>query len=160
MVEASLRDPEGTELVRARGWRLVRAEVEIPAGLASAEAAAARTAGRPSGAVACLPRPTSSLPRTSTSFRPATTSATTRRWSTGSATGAFIEPGPAAVWLRMRHPLISGEQPTPLQRVLIAADTGNGISATLDFTRYLFINVDLTVHLHRSPPASGSASTR
>ena len=70
----------------------------------------------------------------------------------------------------MRHPLVAGEEPTPLQRVLIAADSGNGISSTLDFRRYLFINVDLTVHLHRlpagewvcldavtvpSPPASG-----
>ena len=35
--------------------------------------------------------------------------------------------------------------------MLIAADSGNGISSTLDFRRYLFINVDLTVHLHRLP---------
>ena len=32
---------------------------------------------------------------------------------------------------------------------LVAADSGNGVSATLDWSRYLFINVDLTVHLHR-----------
>jgi hypothetical protein len=32
-----------------------------------------------------------------------------------------------------------------------AADTGNGVSVTLDWSRYLFINVDLTVHLHRMP---------
>ena len=53
--------------------------------------------------------------------------------------------------MRMRVPLVEGEEPTPLQRVLIAADSGNGISGTLDYTRYLFINVDLTVHLHRLP---------
>jgi hypothetical protein len=53
--------------------------------------------------------------------------------------------------MRMRVPLVDGEQPTPLQRVLVAADSGNGISATLDFRRYLFINVDLSVHLHRVP---------
>jgi hypothetical protein len=53
--------------------------------------------------------------------------------------------------MRMRIPLVAGEEPTPLQRVLAAADSGNGISATLDFRRYLFINVDLTVHLGRMP---------
>ena len=64
-------------------------------------------------------------------------------------TGAFLELGPAVVWMRMRHPLVEGEEPTPLQRVLVAADSGNGVSAALDYRRYLFINTDLTVHLHR-----------
>ena len=65
--------------------------------------------------------------------------------------GGFLEPGPATVWLRMRQPLVAGEEPTPLQRTLVAADVGNGISAVLDYRRYLFINVDLTVHLERMP---------
>jgi hypothetical protein len=65
--------------------------------------------------------------------------------------GSFRDLGPATVWMRMRHPLVAGEQPTPLQRVLTAADSGNGVSATLDLGRYIFINVDLTVHLHRRP---------
>jgi Thioesterase-like superfamily len=67
------------------------------------------------------------------------------------ATGAFLEPGPATVWMRMRQPLVAGEEPTPLQRVLTAADSGNGVSAALDWSRYLFINVDLSVHLARMP---------
>ena len=79
------------------------------------------------------------------------TSATTRRWSTGSSPARFLELGPATVWMRMRHPLVAGEEPTPLQRVLTAADSGNGVSATLDLARYIFINVDLSVHLHRLP---------
>jgi hypothetical protein len=65
--------------------------------------------------------------------------------------GRFLEPGPATVWMRMRQPLVEGEEPSPLQRVLVAADSGNGVSATLDWSRYLFINVDLGVHLHRLP---------
>jgi acyl-Coa thioesterase superfamily protein/acyl-CoA thioesterase superfamily protein len=65
--------------------------------------------------------------------------------------GEFVRPGPATAWLRMRCPLIAGEEPTPLQRVAIAADSGNGISAPLDFRRFLFINVDLTIHLGRPP---------
>jgi len=65
--------------------------------------------------------------------------------------GEFVRPGPATAWLRMRHPLIAGEEPTPLQRVAIAADSGNGISAPLDFRRFVFINVDLSIHLGRQP---------
>jgi hypothetical protein len=65
--------------------------------------------------------------------------------------GGFLEPGPAVVWMRMRHPLVAGEEPTPLQRVFVAADSGNGVSAALDWRRYLFINTDLSVHLHRMP---------
>jgi hypothetical protein len=65
--------------------------------------------------------------------------------------GGFAEPGPAIAWMRMRVPLVDGEAPTPLERVLAAADSGNGVSSTLDWDRFLFINVDLSVHLHREP---------
>lgn len=65
--------------------------------------------------------------------------------------GAFLEPGPAVVWGRMRGALVEGEEPSPLTRVLVVADSGNGVSAALDWRRYLFINVDLSVHLHRMP---------
>jgi hypothetical protein len=65
--------------------------------------------------------------------------------------GSFLEPGPATVWMRMRQPLVAGEEPSPLQRVLAAADSGNGVSAALDYRHYLFINTDLTVHVHRMP---------
>jgi hypothetical protein len=51
----------------------------------------------------------------------------------------------------MAVPLLPDETPSPLQRVLAAADSGNGVSAALDWRRYLFINVDLSVHLHRMP---------
>lgn len=56
---------------------------------------------------------------------------------------------PSAVWFRMRHPLLAGEAPSALQRVAIAADSGNGISAILDFHRYIFVNSDLTLNLLR-----------
>jgi hypothetical protein len=57
--------------------------------------------------------------------------------------------GPSAVWFRMRHPLVAGEEPSALQRVAVAADSANGISAILDFRRYLFVNSDLTINLLR-----------
>ena len=57
--------------------------------------------------------------------------------------------GPSAVWFRLRHPLLAGEEPSGLQRVAVAADSGNGISAILDFHRYIFVNSDLSINLLR-----------
>ena len=59
--------------------------------------------------------------------------------------------GPGRVWMRLRHPLLPGEPPTPLTRLAATADFGNGISAELPFEDYLFINADLTIHLWRQP---------
>jgi len=59
--------------------------------------------------------------------------------------------GPGRVWMRQRHPLLAGEPLTPLMRLAASADFGNGVSAVLPFERYLFINADLTIHLHRPP---------
>jgi len=59
--------------------------------------------------------------------------------------------GPCAVWFRMRHPLVAGEVPSPYARVAVAADSGNGISAVLDYERFLFVNADLTINLLRKP---------
>ena len=51
-------------------------------------------------------------------------------------TGDYLEPGPATAWFRPRHPLVAGEEPSPLARVMLAADAGNGVSAALDWSRY------------------------
>jgi hypothetical protein len=59
--------------------------------------------------------------------------------------------GPCATWFRLRHPLVEGEAPGSIERVAVAADSGNGISAVLDFKRYLFVNSDLTINLLRPP---------
>jgi hypothetical protein len=61
--------------------------------------------------------------------------------------------GPCAIWFRMRHALVEGESPSACQRVAVAADSGNGISAVLDYRQYTFVNADLTIHLLR--PAVG-----
>lgn len=57
--------------------------------------------------------------------------------------------GPSAAWFRLRHPLVAGEAPGALERVAVAADSGNGISAILDFHRYIFVNSDLSINLLR-----------
>jgi hypothetical protein len=66
------------------------------------------------------------------------------------AEGKFFN-GPCAAWFRMKHPLIEGETPSPYQRVAVAADSGNGVSAVLDFGKYVFVNCDLTINLFRRP---------
>lgn len=59
--------------------------------------------------------------------------------------------GRSAVWFRLRSPLVEGEAPSPYQRVAVAADSGNGISAILDLAHYTFVNSDLTINLLRRP---------
>jgi acyl-Coa thioesterase superfamily protein/acyl-CoA thioesterase superfamily protein len=65
------------------------------------------------------------------------------------AHGVFGESGPATMWARMRYPLLPGEEPGPLERVLAIADSGNGVSGELDLRRWHFINPELSVHLLR-----------
>ena len=65
--------------------------------------------------------------------------------------GSFNESGPAQAWYRFLRPLVDGETPSAAQRAVAAADFGNGASRELDWQRYLFINTDLTVLLHREP---------
>ena len=67
--------------------------------------------------------------------------------------GGFGAHGPATVWCRQRVPLLDGEDPSPLQRVLTVVDSGSGLSSVLDLREWLFVNTDLTVHLVR--PAIG-----
>jgi Thioesterase-like superfamily len=134
LVRATLADEDGEPLVRAQGWRLRadRVSFEPPA------PAAASPSGPEQGEHASFP---------DVGLGVGYHSAMEYRFIRGS----FTELGPATVWMRMGVPLLPGEEPSALQRVLVAADSGNGVSVTLDWSRYLFINVDLTVHLHRMP---------
>ena len=65
--------------------------------------------------------------------------------------GSWREPGNAAAWLRMRVPLRPGEEPSPLVRVLVAADSGNGVGGVLDTSAWTFVNPETTVHLRAYP---------
>jgi hypothetical protein len=67
------------------------------------------------------------------------------------AAGDWLQLGPATVWTRLRVPVVAGEEPSPVQRVLGVADSGNGVSAVLDWSRFHFINPELTVHVLREP---------
>jgi hypothetical protein len=65
--------------------------------------------------------------------------------------GSFDAMGPAEVWTRVRIPLVVGQPLSGLQRLLIAADSANGVSAVLPFSDWVFVPTALTVTLHRHP---------
>jgi hypothetical protein len=46
---------------------------------------------------------------------------------------------------------VDEEAPSPAQRAVAAGDFGNGASRVADWDHWLFVNTDLTVHLHRDP---------
>lgn len=133
LLEASLRDADG-EVMRALAWRIRTDPVDL-----DPEPGRETPGHRPAdgGPKDFFPTGIETGYHTAMEYR--------------FVTGAFLEPGPAVVWMRMRAPLVEGETPTPLQRVAIAADSGNGVSSALDYRRFLFINTDLTIHLHRYP---------
>jgi Thioesterase-like superfamily len=134
LLEAEL-SAGGEALMRATAWRIRTGEVELPA-----------------EAVVDSPSLTPPERGSVVGFFP---TGQEHGYHTGMevrfVSGEWLQPGPAVAWLRMRRPLVAEEEPTPLQRLLIVADVGNGISASLDYQRYLFINVDLSVHLERMP---------
>ncbi len=133
LIEGALSH-EGTELIRARAWRIRTQPLPLSIGPLSAEP--------PPGPAAAKPR----------DYFP-------MAWETGYHTamevrflsGGYTEPGPARAWMRMRGALVEGEEPSALDRLLVAADSGNGVSAPLDYRRYVFINTDLSVAIRRPP---------
>lgn len=134
MCEATLADERG-EVMRATAWRLRPDAVDLPA---EALPDAAAPPGPQEGSPGELVSPGGEVGYlTAMEYR--------------FVRGGAREPGPATVWMRMRVPLVAGEEPSPLVRLMVAADSGNGVSAALDWRRFLFINVELSVHLHRHP---------
>lgn len=133
LVEATLAGPDG-DVMRASAWRLKRAEVALEPPPASDPPPHGPGAGEPRD---FFPTGSEVGYHTAMDYR--------------FVSGSFLDIGPAVVWMRMRHPLVEGEDPSPLQRVAVAADSGNGVSAALDYRHYVFINTDLTIHLHRHP---------
>lgn len=130
---ASLESSDG-ELMRASAWRLRTTEVapgDLPA--------VALATGDPLPAPGDVPETQLPVYTPSHGYMGAT------EWRF--ITGGFGKPGPGKAWLRMRHPLLAGEPTSPLTRVLAAADSGSAVSSVLDFFKYLFLNLDLTIHL-------------
>lgn len=133
-VEASLMDERG-EVARASVWRIRPSDKSVPA------------AGQEplpfDPPVDSPPMPVFDPPWEGESYF------TAMEWR--GARGSVFQPGPAAVWMRARMPLVVEEEPSPLARVLVVADSGNGISSVASPLEHLFINTELTVHLFRLP---------
>lgn len=131
-LEATLSDDEH-ELCRATAWRIREADVEL----------------------------TDDVEHLGPPLLPATTSVMTPDWPWRAfhnegvemrfVEGTFEKPGPCTAWIRLRAPVVEGEEPSGIQRLVAAADFGNGISHVLPMDRYLFINPDLTVYAYRRP---------
>ena len=66
-----------------------------------------------------------------------------------SQVGGELGTGAVAAWIRLRGDLVAGEPPSQLARVAAAADFANGLSWILPFRDWLFVNTELTIHLHR-----------
>ncbi|MFB8006611.1 thioesterase family protein [Nocardia sp. NPDC056000] len=135
LIEATLSSEQGPVL-RANAWRLRAAEPEL---------------GFPAEVLPTGTRPGPETAGRSVRFPSDQPVGFHRAIEYRFVSGSFTEPGPAVCWIRLRHPIVAGTVPSPLERALAAADSGNGVSAVLDWDRYLFINTDLTVTLHREP---------
>jgi Thioesterase-like superfamily len=59
--------------------------------------------------------------------------------------------GHASDWIRVGVDLLPGVTPSPFERVVCAADFGNGIRWSRPFDQFTYVNADLSVHLFRLP---------
>src|SRR3954453_1960881 len=55
------------------------------------------------------------------------------------------------VWLSPLVPLVDSEPTTELQRLAMVVDCANGAGAALDPEKFVFMNTDTAVHIHRLP---------
>lgn len=134
LLEASL-EYEGRAIMHARGWR-----IQVPS---------TRPEVRATGSVPPFPpqeEDTSTLAEWRCGFLDAT------EWHF--VRGSYATQGSAVAWIRLRYPLLEGEEVTPAQRLLAAADSANGISSNLDIRTWQFVPPELTVHCLRPPVGS------
>lgn len=111
--------------------------------------AAADTAAVQAGQLGPIPGPDTAplMEQLPPHWLPGFMEATEWRWQRG----RLDECGPGTAWIRQRVPLVDGEDPTGLQRLAVVADCANGVSAPLDVATWLFLNTELTLHVHRAP---------
>lgn len=63
------------------------------------------------------------------------------------------QPGRTAAWLSAPHVLVAGERASDLASFVALVDTANGIAVRQEPTKWMFPNLDLTIHLYRQPEA-------
>ena len=134
LVEAVM-EADGVEVMQARGWRIERPAGEVPE--------VPDGAGGPA-----------SVPPASTGPPPAFFAGNQRGYLAAIEWRFLASPAGApgrAAWTRARIPLLPDDTTSPMSRALLVADSGSGVGGALPPTKYLFINVDITVVLLRDP---------
>jgi Thioesterase-like superfamily len=118
LLEAVL-EADGQEVLQVRGWRIA-----MPAGQGPVT-----PAGPPPPSIPDEQPP----PRFPGAHMGSYLEAIEWRYVTG---GGFDVPGPASVWARPKISLLPDEEPSPMCRALLLADSGSGVSAALDPVRF------------------------
>jgi Thioesterase-like superfamily len=120
----------GRDVVRAQAWRLATQDTSAVAG---------------------------GLPRALPARERCTPFGATATWPGGYIRSIEVlqgperEPGAGQAWLRTALPLVEGEPVTPTAAFLGLVDTANGMNVRLDPREWAFPNVELSVHLYRTP---------
>ncbi|WP_327143637.1 thioesterase family protein [Nocardia sp. NBC_01327] len=63
------------------------------------------------------------------------------------------QPGRTTAWLSTPVDLVEGERTSALAAYVALVDTANGIAVRQEPTKWMFPNLDLTIHLYRQPEA-------
>jgi acyl-Coa thioesterase superfamily protein/acyl-CoA thioesterase superfamily protein len=121
---------DGRDVVHATAWRLAQLDSSAVAG----------------GFPARLPPPESTPPFSLTTTWPGgyINSLEGRRT-------ADSEPGDVRAWLRTDRTLVADEDCGPIASYVMLVDTANGLGARVPPETWMFPNVDLTIHLVRTP---------
>jgi Thioesterase-like superfamily len=131
LIDGTLRDGAGTEVVRARA--LFCRPAALAAGSDEPPPFAAPEDGAPND------------------WRRSEPTFATHAMEVRFVQGRFGAVGPSTAWFRLRVPLIAGESVLGIERIATAGDFGNGIASVLDWSRHSFINPDLTLYVERDP---------
>lgn len=134
LVDATIRVPDGTVVASARALRIRRLEQAVDGAVQPADDVPVGPEG--------IGRTRSTWGNDTVAFH---RDGSEHRF----VSGGFDVDGPAVVWIRLLAPVVAGEEPSALQRVMAAADFGNGVSAAVPAEDWTFINAELTVHLTR-----------
>lgn len=129
---------DGRPVAVARAWRIVRAPDDFP-----------RLTGLRESGIEPVPGATDDSSRLELPGMHADGYLSAIEWrfvSGGVGTG-----GTAVAWGRQLVPLLPDEEPSPWERALVLADSGGGITLTVDPRRHTYINCDLHVVLDRDP---------
>jgi len=138
-------EADGQEVLHARGWRIERPSRPVPVIVDGTAAPPLPPAEKRVPPQIFRQEPDGYLASIEWRFLP---SELDEHVSTGQPPRTALT---RAAWGRPRIGLLPGEEPSPMARALLVADSGSGVGAALPATEFIFINVDVTVALPRDP---------